>query len=153
VVRDLSPIAATAPPGVRVEAAVNDAAADQFTDVLASGWGAEPEEMRDRHRAMVRQTAHYRLFVAYVGDVPAGAAACVLAGRAAYQMGGVVLPEFRKRGLYQALVASRLVDAASRGLAIATSQARAGTSGPILTRLGFEVVCRFPVFVIPGPAG
>lgn len=62
-------------------------------------------------------------------------------------MGGVVLPSYRGRGLYRALVHARLAHARARGIAIATSHAREATSAPILEAIGFETVCRFPLYV------
>jgi GNAT superfamily N-acetyltransferase len=58
-------------------------------------------------------------------------------------LGGVVLPRFRGRGLYRALVRARLSDARTHGIALATSHAREATSAPILERLGFATICRF----------
>lgn len=152
VVRDLSPLALeNAAKDVRV-IAVDASSIDAFTNVLAPGFDMDPEPLRPLHRAMVgREDSPYRFFLTRVDGVAAGAGVYTVAGRAAYQMGGVVLPAFRRRGLYPALVAARLEDAASRGLSIATSRARPETSGPILLRLGFEVVCRFPVFSIAPP--
>ena len=72
-----------------------------------------------------------------------------LAGTTVVQMGGVVLPAFRKRGVYRALVAARLADAAARGATLATCQARTETSASLLAKLGFEVVCRYPIFRSP----
>jgi GNAT superfamily N-acetyltransferase len=57
-----------------------------------------------------------------------------------------VLPRFRGRGLYRALVGARLADARARGIALATAHAREETSAPLLEKMGFETVCRFPVF-------
>jgi GNAT superfamily N-acetyltransferase len=152
VVRDLSPLPAKPGTDVRVTA-VDASSVDEFTDVMASGWSMDPEPLRPMHRAMVERPGGtlYRLFAARAGGAVAGVAAYTVSGPAAYQMGAVVLPSHRGRGLYQALVAARLSAAASEGLALATSQARAETAGPILVRLGFEVVCRFPVFTIPVP--
>ena len=57
--------------------------------------------------------------------------------RSAYLVGGVVLPAFRGRGVYRALIAARLRHARAAGVAVVTTQARAATSAPILARLGF----------------
>ena len=48
-----------------------------------------------------------------------------------------MLPAMRGRGVYRALIAARLRQALAAGIAVATTQARAGTSAPILARLGF----------------
>jgi GNAT superfamily N-acetyltransferase len=69
--------------------------------------------------------------------------------RSAYLMGAVVVPEQRGRGLYRALVASRLRAAARHGCTLATSHARASTSHPILKRLDFRDVC--PLTVLSPP--
>lgn len=61
--------------------------------------------------------------------------------RSIYMMGGVVLPAFRGRGLYRALVDARLALARQRGIELATSLAKSDTSAPILERMGFETYC------------
>jgi GNAT superfamily N-acetyltransferase len=77
---------------------------------------------------------------------PAAVASYMAFARSAYLIGGVVLPEFRGKGLYRALVASRLRDAATRRLSLATSHAMADTSAPLLLRMGFVEVCRYAVY-------
>lgn len=127
MVRDVSPVDGV-PGDVRVEAARDARDADEFTEVNG-------------------------LFVARGGGEPVGVGHYALAGTTAVQMGGVVLPAFRKRGIYRALVAARLADAAARGATLATCLARTETSAPRLAKLGFEVVCGFPVFRSPASAG
>jgi GNAT superfamily N-acetyltransferase len=51
--------------------------------------------------------------------------------------GGEVLPEFRRQGVYRALVAARIAAARARGATLALVKARADTSAPILVRAGF----------------
>jgi GNAT superfamily N-acetyltransferase len=87
-----------------------------------------------------------RLFVAYAGGVPAAAAAYQPFARSAFLMGGVVLPQFRGRGLYRALVHARLAHARSLGIELATTHAREASSAPILEKLGFATVCRFAMY-------
>jgi len=57
-----------------------------------------------------------------------------------------VLADYRGRGLYRALVQARLAHARARGITLATSHAHEATSAPILETLGFETVCRFPMY-------
>jgi GNAT superfamily N-acetyltransferase len=85
---------------------------------------------------------HNAMFVALVDGEPAGAAGYVAYARSAYLLGGVVLPTFRRRGIYRTLVHARLADAAARGIPLATSHARDQTSAPILARMGFQPICR-----------
>ena len=57
-------------------------------------------------------------------------------------IGAVVLPEFRGRGVYRALIGARARDTLAGGRTLLTCQARAQTSAPILLGLGFHEVCR-----------
>ena len=61
----------------------------------------------------------------------------------------ILLPAYRGRGLYRALVAARLQHARTAGRTLATSHARESTSAPILERLGFATVCRFAMYYSP----
>jgi GNAT superfamily N-acetyltransferase len=89
-----------------------------------------------------------RLFLATVDGEPAGTASYVALAEVAFLMGAVVLPRFRGRGVYRALVRARLDDAALRGIAHAASHAGA-MSSPILARLGFVTACEFDMFMLP----
>ena len=51
--------------------------------------------------------------------------------------GGHTLPAYRRRGLYQALVARRLAEVRERGVRYVTTDARA-SSRPLLERMGFR---------------
>jgi GNAT superfamily N-acetyltransferase len=63
-----------------------------------------------------------------------------------------VLPEFRRRGIQQALIAARLNYAAARGARLATigSKPGAGTERNV-RRMGFATAYTKPVMVRPGP--
>jgi GNAT superfamily N-acetyltransferase len=124
---------------------VSSASVDLFTKTLAEGWQMDPAPLEAYNRRVV-EDARYRLFVALVDREPAGAASVALLERSAYLIGAVVLPRFRRRGVYSALVAARLAAAREKGIPIATSQAREETSAPLLERLGFETLCRFEVY-------
>lgn len=53
---------------------------------------------------------------------------------------GATLPKYRQRGLYTALVASRMQEARQRGYAYLTVDADPNTSMPILQKLGFQTI-------------
>jgi len=134
-------------PFVTVEE-VNLANVDDFTRVMAEGWGSDPAPLEALHRRMLASPeSRNRLFLARYEGTAAAVASYVALKRSAYLIGGVALPAYRGRGLYRALVHARLRHAEARGLGLATSLARAETSAPILTRLGFEAVCAAPTFV------
>ncbi len=124
---------------------VDDKTVDAYTHVMAAGWDADFDALLALHRFVLAE-ARQRLFLAYCAGVPAAAASYVPFERSAFLMGGVVLPSFRGRGLYRALVQARLSHAHARGIALATSHAREETSAPILEKLGFATVCRLPMF-------
>jgi GNAT superfamily N-acetyltransferase len=61
--------------------------------------------------------------------------------------GAATIPEQRGKGLYQALVARRLADAAQDGLQYAIIQAVRTTSAPILQKRGFEELSALEMWV------
>jgi len=133
-----------APPGVTVET-VEDHNLTAFAGVVAGGWDVaqEPliayEHAVQRHHAAPRDTLH-RSFLATIDGEPAGAANGICFPRSLYLMGAVVLPQHRGRGVYRSLIAARLALARARGVRLATCQALADTSAPILTRMGFVTI-------------
>lgn len=64
----------------------------------------------------------------------------VAGGKVAYLTGGWVAESQRGTGIDRALVRWRLVHARARGVELVMTQAVAGTSAPILARLGFETL-------------
>ncbi|QQE77854.1 GNAT family N-acetyltransferase [Alicyclobacillus sp. SO9] len=68
-------------------------------------------------------------------------------GRTMYLIGSAVLPECRNQGVYHALLRYRFTKAREAGCELFTVQARAGTSEPILRRLGFQEYCTFEMLV------
>lgn len=120
---------------------------DTYSDVMAAGWGIDNGPLRAAHRTIIAEGRWPQaMFIASVDGVPAATAAYVALARSAYMVGGVVLPAYRKRGLYRALVNVRLAHARAAGLPLATSHAREDTSAPILANLGFESVCRLAMY-------
>jgi GNAT superfamily N-acetyltransferase len=144
--RSTSDVPPAEDPAITVDE-VDLANVDDFTHVMAQGWEADPGPLDALHRHMLANPARRnRLFVARHEGTAAAAAGYVALERSAYLVGAVALPAFRGRGLYRALVHARLRHAAALGLALATSNARATTSAPVLARLGFEIVCPLLAF-------
>jgi GNAT superfamily N-acetyltransferase len=137
---------------VRIEE-VDAATVEPYTAVMAEGWSADPGPLLRANLLAVRDpSSRMRLYLARCDGVPAAAAAYVAFPRSAYLLGAVVLPRFRRLGLYRGLVAARIEDARRRGLALATSQARQATSAPLLARLGFQPICQLDIYQ-DGPQG
>lgn len=135
------------PVGVTIEP-VDATNLEAFTRVMALGWDMDPVPLLTLHRRLLdSQAPRMLMHLARFDGQPAGAAALALLPRSAFLLGAVVLPEFRGRGIYRALVASRAKHAAALGRALATSHARASTSAPVLLRLGFREVCRLTMLL------
>ncbi|MFO7566003.1 MAG: GNAT family N-acetyltransferase [Enhygromyxa sp.] len=140
MVRDTEGLAEVDDPEIEVER-VDAASLAHCIAVLAAGWGVEPASLEDYSRAQVADPERrYALFLARHRGRPAAAAGCIALERSLFLQGGVVLPEFRGRGLYRALVAARLRYAATRGLGLVTVHADCSTSAPLLEHFGFRRV-------------
>ncbi|HVV84192.1 MAG TPA: GNAT family N-acetyltransferase [Kofleriaceae bacterium] len=113
-----------------------------FDHVMCAGWEMDTPPFAAYHRAMLADPAGAAaLYLARWRGEPAGTSTHLRRGRATCLVGGVVLPAARGRGVYRAMVARRLADAAAAGVSLAVTLARATTSAPILERLGFATVC------------
>jgi GNAT superfamily N-acetyltransferase len=133
-------------PAISIEP-IDENSVELFSRVMAEGWGLDLEPLARVNRAIITSpSCRQHLYLARCDGEPAAVASHVAFPRSAYLIGGVVLPRFRRRGLYVALVQARLADARARGIPLATSHAREATSAPILERLGFTTVCRFPMY-------
>jgi hypothetical protein len=113
---------------------------DAFVGVMSSGWGGDLGEVRAQYEAGFE---HQAMHLARIGGEPAGGATTHVFARSAYLRGGVVLPQFRRRGVYRAMVAAR-VAACERE--VVTSAANPETSAPILARMGFIEVARYAAY-------
>ncbi|HWO17577.1 MAG TPA: GNAT family N-acetyltransferase [Kofleriaceae bacterium] len=135
---------AAADPAITVEE-IDASGVETFTRTMAEGWGrVDPAALlRANQIALALPERTHRLFLARLSGEPAGTASYVAFPRSAFLLGAVVLPRFRRRGLYRALALARLAHARARGLELATCHARESTSAPILERLGFATIRRF----------
>lgn len=134
------------PAGVEVRL-VGEETVDDFTRVMAEGWGAPPGALADYNRVAVAAPGQpHKLFLASVDGVPAGVGSAMFFPRSVYLLGGVVLERFRKRGVYDALTRARLGLASSLGVPLATCHAMAQTSAPLLEKRGFDAWFRFASF-------
>jgi GNAT superfamily N-acetyltransferase len=126
---------------------VDASTVDDYTRTMAAGWNMDESAVSPAHRiiAGMREAEHpptFHLFLARWDGEPAATASSVVFARSVYLIGGVTIEAFRGKGLYRALVAARMQHARARGVPLATSLAREGTSAPILERLGFEALFR-----------
>jgi len=118
------------------------------------GWHIAPENQSHRRDEVLWTLRNLgdsrRLFVASIDGRPVATTSFVLKDDGdtslAYMSGGMVLPSYRGRGIYRALIEARLAALRSMGMRLAVTQARVETSAPILARLGFTEVARSHVF-------
>lgn len=142
----------TSAPGQTDDPAIEIAEVDAttigvFSQVMAHGWSLDPAPIAELNgQILAAPERRQRMFLAYRHGEPAATASYIAFPRSAYLIGGVVLSHHRGHGLYRALVAARLADARARGIGLATSHARESSSAPILERMGFETICRFPMY-------
>jgi hypothetical protein len=127
---------------------VDSANLNDFTRLLAEGWQMDAETLDPLHRRMLADPAgRHQFFVVRKDGVAAAVASSVYLERSVFLVGAVTLKPFREHGIYRALVETRLRRAAILGKRLAITLALAGTSAPILRRLGFAEVLPIPIFL------
>jgi GNAT superfamily N-acetyltransferase len=139
----------------RVEAVPVDARnADEWTRTFCEAWSI-PEEGREAVRLSVRnglQDPSRRKYLALYDGAPAGVASAAFLKESAYLYNSAVLPGYRLKGVFRALVAFRAEEAQKRGCELLTIYAFKDTSFPILQKFGFETVCECPQYFFGEPA-
>jgi len=140
-----------APPrGVTIER-IDRGSVEVYARTSREGWAAEMtftdggvELLREDLLWSLEQSApRYAYYLARCDGEPAGTAGVVLKPSCGYLIGANVLPRFRGRGIYGALVAARLALLRTTGLGLACTLAREASSAPLLERMGFTTVAPF----------
>jgi ribosomal protein S18 acetylase RimI-like enzyme len=138
-----------APDGIRLEPVTDAAGVDRFIAVSGQVFGRD--EWRRRASLLARLAAGPEIAVlvlAVAGDQAVSSARIefVPGTEFAGLWGGGTLPQYRKRGIYRALVAYRARLAVSRGYKYLQVDA-SGESRPILERVGFAELARTTPFI------
>lgn len=121
-------------------------------NIVVVGFGF-PEPVAELFSESWLYPSPYRMrpYLAYIpgSDTPGAMATATYAPSSPiFQLSGAAtLPEARGKGLYSALVARRLMDAAAAGLETAVIQASHDTSAPILRKRGFERLCGLEMWI------
>lgn len=92
----------------------------------------------------------FTLYLAFTRapEICVGLGALYLSGDAiAVLPGAAVLPDFRKRGVYQQLLQHRMIEASKCGCEFVAMQAVADTSAPICNNMGFTELCSMDSYV------
>jgi GNAT superfamily N-acetyltransferase len=147
-------LAMRVPAGVEI-VEVEEPELDAYVATTVEGWSLAREKtalVREAHAASFQARPRVmHCFGAVVDGAWLGTAALVLRGSYGYLLGSQVLASARGRGIYKALVATRLAFLRARGISYAVTLAREATSAPILERLGFETIFRTSYWVLPCP--
>lgn len=88
------------------------------------------------------------LFVAYSEDKPVAFSRLLYIPNTSvgFLGGAATLPEFRKQGIYSAMLKIRFEKAKENGIDFLTIIAKEGTSAPVAEKNGFRQVCRIPFY-------
>jgi GNAT superfamily N-acetyltransferase len=127
---------------------------EEFARTVGCGFAGDAEPRAEDLDRWRRCAAHPRSVVltAIRDGRMIGAGSVEVLGEAAALFGLSVLPEFRGRGVQQALIAARLSLAAARGARVATISARPGVATERnARRLGFQLGYTKALLVRPGP--
>jgi GNAT superfamily N-acetyltransferase len=128
------------PAGVSLERATDEAGVDRMLRVQELVFGSDESERRAELLAQLADAPETTdMVIAMAGNEPVSAARMDLlpATQFAGLWGGSTLPQWRRRGIYRALVRYRAELAAKRGYSYLTVDA-SDQSRPILERIGFD---------------
>ncbi|MGN6795901.1 MAG: GNAT family N-acetyltransferase [Streptosporangiaceae bacterium] len=128
------------PPGVTLDRATDDAGIDRLTRVHELVFGSDESGVRAELREQLAEAPEtIDMVIAMAGEEPVSAARTVFLPGTQFAglWGGGTLPQWRRRGIYRALVRHRAELAAKRGYSYLTVDA-SDQSRPILERIGFE---------------
>lgn len=145
------------PLGLTVERVepTDGAAVDTYVRVSTSGFIPQGESLSQGLREMALravQLSGYDSFLARQGGQPVGAAGCATRDGTTTLFGASVLPDFRRRGVQQALILTRLMRARALGSERAIIVSRPGIpTERNAARVGFLLASVRAVLVRPGP--
>ncbi len=128
------------PPGVRLERANDEAGVARLTRVGELVFGRDRSDLRNSLLAQLADAPEtIDIVIAMAGDEPVCSARTEFLPGTEFAglWGGGTLPQWRRRGIYRALVRYRAELAAQRGYRYLTVDA-SDLSRPILERIGFE---------------
>lgn len=131
------------PLGIRVELVNDERTFRDSASVATRGWGRSPEDEMALSLRLNEVLSNLEMFsgyefVAYVDGKPASTGSCKMSNDVVRLWGAVTFPEFRGRGCYRAVLASRLRQAEECGATLAVTRGRPLTSGAILIQNGFR---------------
>ena len=139
-VRDAPPALLT-PTTVDVRTITQPAGLEDVKLVEEQVWGGDHDWIKGRLGAHLQNPDYCSVYVAYIDDAPACAGWTYFNANSDFAglWGGSTLEQYRGRGLYTALLATRVQEAIRRGRRFLTIDASA-MSEPIVKRHGFRLL-------------
>jgi GNAT superfamily N-acetyltransferase len=140
---DIADGSAAPPPGVEVRVCETPAERESFGRLAARGFSdhEEPQPVQVEFGQIVAAHAAHTLVMGYVDGRPAGTGSVDIEGDVAWLSADSTLPEFRSRGVQQAVQRRRLELARDAGCSLVVTEASPGSgSQRNMERLGFRVV-------------
>lgn len=124
--------------------------AHDWVRTSALGWDNYPldekELLKDVSRVMNDPSTSYIYYSAFYKGQMVGTATLRM-GQSAHLFGGAVLPEFRGKGIYRAMIAERARFALTKNVSLMTTHGISTTSAPILLNLGFTKINEIDQYV------
>jgi hypothetical protein len=119
---------------------------EEYNACFATGWSMAVPDTQTPTLTAAIISGRFRMYIARIDGMAVGTCGIVIKPRSIYLVGGNVLAAYRERGVYRAMLATRLAYATSAGIGLAVTQAREESSAPILAKLGFESVCSAVIY-------
>lgn len=130
------------PVGSNVRRLTDAADVAQIVAIEEAVWGGDRSSWGERLAADMRNNPEYvSVYIAYAGDEPACAAWINFTPNSQFASlwGGSTQKEYRRKGLYTAVLAARVQEASQRGYRYLTIDA-SPMSRPIVTKHGFQLL-------------
>jgi len=125
---------------------------DEWIELIAEGWNMLPEARELMREKTYRRHAQNQDKIIYVlarcGAVACGGALVEFHREFGLLMSGFVKPEFRRRGVYRAMIKMRAKLLKERNIPFAVVHALDHTSAPLARAMGFEDVCEMVAYVL-----
>lgn len=142
------------PPGYPAGVTVREVCLDEmetFLDILLEGMGYAVREPMKPNMLFWHGSPGWRLYMAFVGTVPAAAGVLFTREDVGYLATSATVPAMRGMGAHQALIRRRMTAAAQAGCTVVTGQAAHGsTSHQNMERAGLRLAYCKSIWSSPG---
>lgn len=127
----VAPSASAPQPSAAICRRVDQNTAQLFGSLICQGFGL-PETLIPIWASIIRQN-DWSCFLAFEGDRPIGTGAMYSSGGCSWLGAGMVLPQFRGRGVHKALIEARIRESQTRGISKFVAEATFSASTPVNT--------------------